>query len=213
MVTRSAPATRRGKGRSHLREVRYGSFRRWFKPPAHVTSEAISASYDAGVLVKRTPADVLREARRRDSGRKRDHVFRTVDAMKQNGTPITFAAVARTAKVSQWLVHADGVREYIEAARRTQAAEPAEGKRPAAMRARPACESTSNWQSRTTADFAVRWTALRRSCGTDLVLNSMRRQLSHSGAESMNSPPLMIATGAKILVLQRNSMMRVVNSA
>ena len=182
MVTRSAPATRRGKGRSHLREVRYGSFRRWFKPPAHVTSEAISASYDAGVLVKRTSADVLREARCRDSGRKRDHVFRTVDAMKQNGTPITFAAVART-------------------------------KRPAAMRARPACESTSNWQSRTTADFAVRWTALRRSCGNDLVLNSMRRQLSHSGAESMNSPPLMIATGAKILVLQRNSMMRVVNSA
>ena len=53
MVTRSAPAARRGKGRSHLREVRYGSFRRWFKPPAHVTSEAISASYDAGVLTVR----------------------------------------------------------------------------------------------------------------------------------------------------------------
>ena len=33
-----------------LREVRYGSFRRSFKLPTHVTSEAISASYDAGVL-------------------------------------------------------------------------------------------------------------------------------------------------------------------
>ncbi len=33
-----------------LREVRYGTFRRSFKLPAHVTSDAISASYDAGVL-------------------------------------------------------------------------------------------------------------------------------------------------------------------
>lgn len=36
-----------------LREVRYGSFRRSFKLPAHVTSEAVSASYDAGVLTVR----------------------------------------------------------------------------------------------------------------------------------------------------------------
>jgi HSP20 family molecular chaperone IbpA len=36
-----------------LREVRYGSFRRTFRLPAHVTSEAISASYDAGVLTVR----------------------------------------------------------------------------------------------------------------------------------------------------------------
>jgi HSP20 family molecular chaperone IbpA len=33
-----------------LREVRYGSFRRTFALPKHVSSEAISASYDAGVL-------------------------------------------------------------------------------------------------------------------------------------------------------------------
>jgi hypothetical protein len=79
---------------------------------------------------KRTPADVLREARRRDSERKRDQVFRTVDAMKRDGTPINFAAVARTAKVSQWLVYADGVREYVETARSAQAAEPAQAKRP-----------------------------------------------------------------------------------
>lgn len=36
-----------------LREVRYGSFRRSFRLPAHITSEAISASYDAGVLTVR----------------------------------------------------------------------------------------------------------------------------------------------------------------
>ncbi|MEV0270637.1 Hsp20/alpha crystallin family protein [Hamadaea sp. NPDC050747] len=33
-----------------LREVRYGSFRRSFALPAHVTSEAITAEYDAGIL-------------------------------------------------------------------------------------------------------------------------------------------------------------------
>jgi HSP20 family molecular chaperone IbpA len=36
-----------------LREVRYGSFRRSFQLPAHVTGEAVSASYDAGVLTIR----------------------------------------------------------------------------------------------------------------------------------------------------------------
>jgi len=37
----------------YVREVRYGSFRRSFKLPTHVTSEAVSASYDAGVLTVR----------------------------------------------------------------------------------------------------------------------------------------------------------------
>jgi HSP20 family protein len=41
------------KDRRTLREVRYGSFRRSFQLPAHVTSEGISASYDAGVLTVR----------------------------------------------------------------------------------------------------------------------------------------------------------------
>ncbi|KLO27993.1 Hsp20/alpha crystallin family protein [Mycobacterium haemophilum] len=36
-----------------LREIRYGSFRRSFQLPAHVTSEAIAASYAAGVLTVR----------------------------------------------------------------------------------------------------------------------------------------------------------------
>jgi HSP20 family molecular chaperone IbpA len=36
-----------------VHEIRYGSFRRSFQLPAHVTSEAIAASYDAGVLTVR----------------------------------------------------------------------------------------------------------------------------------------------------------------
>ncbi len=48
-----------------LREVRYGSFRRSFKLPAHVTSDAVSASYDAGVLTVRvTGAHAGAEAHR-----------------------------------------------------------------------------------------------------------------------------------------------------
>jgi HSP20 family protein len=48
-----------------LREVRYGSFRRSFKLPAHVTNDAISASYDAGVLTVRvTGAHAGAEAHR-----------------------------------------------------------------------------------------------------------------------------------------------------
>ncbi|MEQ4301716.1 Hsp20/alpha crystallin family protein [Plantactinospora sp. B6F1] len=33
-----------------LREVRYGSFRRAFRLPAHLTADAVTASYEAGVL-------------------------------------------------------------------------------------------------------------------------------------------------------------------
>jgi HSP20 family molecular chaperone IbpA len=36
-----------------LREVRYGSFRRAFTLPAHVTGDAVSADYDKGVLTVR----------------------------------------------------------------------------------------------------------------------------------------------------------------
>ncbi|HEU4362762.1 MAG TPA: Hsp20/alpha crystallin family protein [Mycobacterium sp.] len=36
-----------------LREVRYGSFRRSFSLPAHITGDAITASYNAGVLTVR----------------------------------------------------------------------------------------------------------------------------------------------------------------
>jgi HSP20 family molecular chaperone IbpA len=36
-----------------LRELRYGSFHRSFSLPGHVTSEAVSASYDKGILTVR----------------------------------------------------------------------------------------------------------------------------------------------------------------
>lgn len=36
-----------------LREVRYGSFQRSFAVPAHVNADAVTASYDAGVLTVR----------------------------------------------------------------------------------------------------------------------------------------------------------------
>ena len=77
----------------------------------------------------RKPADVLREARSKDSQRKRKQVFRAVDEMRKNGTEITFAAVARQARVSQWLVYAEGVRDYIEAARQAQETSPAHSRR------------------------------------------------------------------------------------
>jgi predicted nuclease with TOPRIM domain len=44
--------------------------------------------------------------------------------MLADGEHITFTAVARTAKVSTWLVYAEGVREHIEAAIRQQEHEP-----------------------------------------------------------------------------------------
>ncbi|SOE12146.1 hypothetical protein SAMN06272775_3137 [Streptomyces sp. 2323.1] len=70
---------------------------------------------------RRIPAEVLREARRKDSTRKRERVLSVVDQMLSEGDPVTFASVARTAGVSNWLVYAEGVREHIEKARAQQA--------------------------------------------------------------------------------------------
>jgi flagellar biosynthesis chaperone FliJ len=72
------------------------------------------------VTTKRRPADVLREARKRDSMAKRARVLAVVDDMKAAGEPITFLVVAKAAGVSNWLVYATGMREHIEAARKTQ---------------------------------------------------------------------------------------------
>ena len=44
--------TEESEGRK-VSEVRYGSFHRSFALPAHVTGEAVSAAYDAGVLTVR----------------------------------------------------------------------------------------------------------------------------------------------------------------
>jgi HSP20 family molecular chaperone IbpA len=52
LVVRGERRDERAEGKDgwRLREVRYGSFRRTFQLPAHVTADAVSASYDAGVL-------------------------------------------------------------------------------------------------------------------------------------------------------------------
>lgn len=42
-------------GDRQLREVRYGSFRRSFELPGHVSAETVTATYDAGVLTVRVP--------------------------------------------------------------------------------------------------------------------------------------------------------------
>ncbi|MEV4847027.1 hypothetical protein AB0K20_27870 [Micromonospora matsumotoense] len=68
---------------------------------------------------------VLREARRLDSLTKRQRVLTVIQEMEAAREPITFAAVARTAHVSTWLVYAEGVREHIEAAIERQAFQPA----------------------------------------------------------------------------------------
>ncbi|MGW0885567.1 DUF6262 family protein [Streptomyces sp. NPDC002671] len=68
----------------------------------------------------RTAADVLAESRRRTSLRKRQAVLDTVRRMVGDGERITFATVARAARVSTWLVYAEGVREHVEAAIRRQ---------------------------------------------------------------------------------------------
>lgn len=73
------------------------------------------------VTGKRTPADVLREARKSDSLAKRSRVLAVIDEMKARDEPITFLGVARAARVSNWLVYAEGVREHVEAARKGQA--------------------------------------------------------------------------------------------
>ncbi|EHM28785.1 MULTISPECIES: DUF6262 family protein [Streptomyces] len=75
--------------------------------------------------VSRTPAEVLAESRRRDSRTKRQRVLAVVEQLLAQGDPVTFAAVARTAGVSNWLVYADGVREHIDKVRARQANRPA----------------------------------------------------------------------------------------
>lgn len=73
--------------------------------------------------------ELLRAARRQDSLVKRQRVLTTVERMERDREPVTFAAVARAANVSTWLVYAQGVREHIDAARRRQATQPARDQR------------------------------------------------------------------------------------
>lgn len=60
-------------------------------------------------------------ARARDSQDKRQRALAAVQSLEAAGTQVTATAVATAARVSTWLVYADGVREHIQAARRRQA--------------------------------------------------------------------------------------------
>ncbi|MFE9687495.1 DUF6262 family protein [Streptomyces sp. NPDC006285] len=82
----------------------------------------------------RTPAQVLREARQQDSRDKRARVLSVVDQLLADDEPVTFTGVARAANVSHWLVYAEGVREHIEAARRRQGRDAANGARTSAKK-------------------------------------------------------------------------------
>ncbi|KUL21383.1 DUF6262 family protein [Streptomyces regalis] len=80
------------------------------------SSDEVRARPSDGATAKRTPAQVLRETRKRDSEIKRGRVLKTLDEMAAAGEKITFLGLARTARVSNWLVYADGLRERIEEA-------------------------------------------------------------------------------------------------
>lgn len=64
--------------------------------------------------------DQMIDTRRLDSVTKRTRVLATAEQMSRDGRPVTFAAVAREADVSTWLVYATGVREVIEEHRARQ---------------------------------------------------------------------------------------------
>jgi Family of unknown function (DUF6262) len=124
----------------------------------------------------RKPADVLHDARRRDSNRKRQQVFRAVDDMRKAGVHISFAAVARQARVSQWLVYAPGVREYIEAAQQAQSETPLHAQREgrvatdASLRADLALAREDNKRLRSEVDRLKH--LLREGLGSELEAES-----------------------------------------
>lgn len=123
----------------------------------------------------RTPAQVLAEARLRDSQKKRARVLHAVDQLIAEGEPITFAAVARTARVSTWLVYAPGMREHIDAAR---------GRQTQRQQRRRSAAATSSVHSLKTDNALLRQdnTALRRE--RDKLQHALRRrfgqQLDHA---------------------------------
>jgi len=67
-----------------------------------------------------TRTQAMLAARAKASHDKRQRVLAAVRALEAAGTPVTQAAVAAAARVSTWLVYADGVREHVQAARQRQ---------------------------------------------------------------------------------------------
>ena len=122
----------------------------------------------------RTPA--MLAARAKASHDKRQHVLAAVQALQAAGTPVTPAAVAAAARVSTWLVYADGVREHVQAARQRQT-ERGHAPEPAAPPARG--EPVTQASLRT--DLAVAQNEIRRlRTERDKLRGRLRLQL---GAE------------------------------
>ncbi|RSM64907.1 hypothetical protein DMB66_18405 [Actinoplanes sp. ATCC 53533] len=88
--------------------------------------------------------------------------------MLSHGEPVTFAAVAKQAGVSNWLVYAVGVREHIAAARQQQAGAPA--------RAKAAGVTASQASLRTELELS-RADNKRIRAERDTLKEAMRRQL------------------------------------
>lgn len=125
--------------------------------------------------VTRTQAMVA--ARVKASHDKRQRVLAAVQALESAGTPVTATAVAATARVSTWLVYADGVREHVLAARHRQAerGEPSPG-----PTARPAPAEPASQQSLRTDLAIARNEISRLRAERDKLLGRLRLQL---GAE------------------------------
>ena len=122
----------------------------------------------------RTPA--MLAARAKASHDKRQRVLAAVQALEAAGTPVTPAAVAAAARVSTWLVYADGVREHVQAARQRQT-ERGHAPEPAAPPARG--EPVTQASLRT--DLAVAQNEIRRlRAERDKLRGRLRLQL---GAE------------------------------
>ena len=83
-------------------------------------------------------AAALKAARAKDSQHKRQRTLAALQTLEATGAAITFAAVAKAAKVSTWLVYADGIREHIDAARHRQHNHHPGTDAPSAARTQPA---------------------------------------------------------------------------
>jgi chromosome segregation ATPase len=124
----------------------------------------------------RSSGEVLRAARQRDSQDKRARVLEVVGHMVGGGEAVTFAAVARTAKVSRWLVYADGVREHIVAARQQQAEQPGKSRTAAAAGLQ-------------TEVAVVRESHARLRKENERLKDGLRRQLGHQ-LDQIHAPEL-----------------------
>jgi chromosome segregation ATPase len=125
----------------------------------------------------RTPAEVLRESRRRDSQAKRGKVLAVLEEMVRRGNPVSYAAVARAAGVSHWLVYAEGIRDHIETARAQQRGKPRRdqqaGPSPSATSLATDLQLAREDNNKLRAERDQLKTALRRQLGEQL------NQLSH----------------------------------